>query len=336
MDTQNQPNQPPKRLKFSNIKCPVCHEEYSATYPSCPWCKEKERQRRIAAQSAKKKTARAQGHRASDEKENPPSERGADSGTQRKSGRRVAHTSRGGGYNRPAYLSKILFFAFTLGLIVAACTIVGSIIGPLLNYGTDPEVETDPSPSVEESYTPTVLPEVVDEPDVLPSTVTAISLSHYDVTLKGGESFTLESTLTPADADETVIWTSSDTNALSISLDGVVTNTNTGSSTLKVTVTATVGDISNECIVYCRSSSASTTTSSSSTTGTGNATVAAASGLRVRSGPSTDNDVITTLENGSVIMVLSTPTSGWYEISYSDESGVTQTGYASSSYINIG
>ncbi len=340
-------NQPPKRGRNDLIECPNCHEQYSPTYNRCPFCKEAARMAARPAAGARR--SRTEGERRprpeGEQRERRPRTEG-EQGEQRErrtdgerrprsgdgSGRRVARTTRGGGYGKKNNLSLILFFAITLALIIAACVVVGKIVGPLLNRGTTDEEDTSPSITETETdkdeveadvYVPQV-EDVVEEPSVI-----AITLSHADVTLGAGESFTLTANLTPSDADDTVVWTTS-SSAATVSLTGLVTNTNTGSSAAAVTVTATVGDVTAECIVRCKTTS---TVSASSTSGTGNATVVASSGLNIRSAPSTDGTLIGSLENGSSVTILSSPSSDWYEISYYDGSGTVQTGYASSSYI---
>ncbi len=334
-------HQPPRRSKPDIIQCPNCKEEYSTTYRRCPFCNDGSRgsARSAAAgaaasrSSAPRRSGEEPRERRTDGERRSDGERRRSSQSTESRGRRVARTTRGGGYGKPAYLNQIIFFAVTLSLIIAACVVVGKVIGPLLGRDTDKEVESSVSTSVDEQedITPDVVitPEVV-EPEPV-STVVAIGLSASDVTLGAGESFTLNATLSPADATDTIIWTT-DSSAATVSLAGLVTNTNTGSGSVAVTVTATVGDVSASCIVRCKSSSAS---SSASTTGTGNATVVASSGLNIRSGPSTDDAIIASLENGSAVTVVSTPATGWYEISYYNASGTLQTGYASSSYITV-
>ena len=67
-------------------------------------------------------------------------------------------------------------------------------------------------------------------------------------------------------ADATVTWASSDESALTVTQDGMITNVNTTGDLVKVTVTATAGDKTAQCTVYCRGSG---TSSSGSTGGQG-------------------------------------------------------------------
>ncbi len=360
-------NQPPKRGRNDLIECPNCHEQYSPTYRRCPFCKEAariaarpapsagtrrprtegeqgERRTRSSEEQGERRTrsSEEQGERRTRSSEEQGERRARSSEEQRErrprtsegSGRRVARTTRGGGYGRSNHVGQIIFFAVTIILIISACVVVGKVVGPWLNRDADEdEVESSTSTTVEPDDT--TVPDIVVTPpveDVVPETeVIAITLSHADVTLSSGESFTLTAALTPSDADDAVVWTSS-SSAATVSLTGLVTNTNTGSSSVTVTVTATVGDVTAECIVRCKPVGG-TTSSSSTSSGTGNATVVASGGLNVRSAPSTDGTLVGSLANGSSVTILSTPTSGWYEISYYGESGGLETGYASSSYI---
>ena len=57
--------------------------------------------------------------------------------------------------------------------------------------------------------------------------------------------------MVPADAE--ITWSSSDESAATVSPEGVVSNVNTGSSQVKVTITATAGDKTAECVVFCLS-----------------------------------------------------------------------------------
>lgn len=311
MATQRQPSS--KDGKNDMIECDYCGEVYSSTYRSCPFCQETRRSTRR-------------------------SDSGGGGGNATPSGRRVAaKTTRGGGYGKTSQLQMILFIVVSLALIIGACFVVGKTIGPLLSRDSDDdEIDTsitttvDPDETVE-TEEDTTLDVVI--PDVVVPSVTAITLSHSDVTLGAGESFTITSTLSPADSDETVTWTSSSSSA-TVSLSGVVTNTNTGSSSVAVTITATAGDVTAECIVRCKAIS-STSSSTDSVTSTDSATIYGASaGLNVRSGAGTSYDVIASLTNGTQVTILDNSTSGWYQISFYDGDGNQLTGYVSSDYVS--
>lgn len=67
--------------------------------------------------------------------------------------------------------------------------------------------------------------------------VTSLTLDKSDFTLQAGESATIQAAVVPADAE--ITWSSSDESAATVSPEGVVSNVNTGSSQVKVTITAT-------------------------------------------------------------------------------------------------
>lgn len=342
MATQNQP--PKKNSRNDTVECPNCHELYSTTYRRCPFCRElavMPTRRSESPRSSQSQSPRSsQPQRTSDGRSRKPdsNQHPRSTTTNRDSrdsrGRRVARTTRGGGYGKPAYLNQIIFIAITLALIIAACWVVGKTIGPLLGSKSDKDPDTSTSTTVEPDTTDEfIIPEVEEpvEEEPVVSDVIAITLSSSDVTLPGGDSFTLTVTTTPADAEGTIVWTTDNSSALSVSLAGVVTNTNTGSSTVPVTVTATIGDVSASCIVRCKPSS-STTASTTATSGA-NATVNASGGLNVRSSPSTDGTLLSSLANNSRITIISSASDDWYEIYFVNSSGTEQAGYVSKSYV---
>ncbi len=315
MATQRQSSS--KSGKNDVVQCDYCGEVYSSTYRHCPFC---------------------------DETNSPPSRSSGSSsgsGSSHKSsstsrGRRVARTTRGGGYGKPAYINQVIFFVTTLALIIAACFVISWTVGPLLNRDDVDDPDTSITTDVDE---PDDSSADVDEPDVvIPEpdpvvSVTAITLSHADVTLSAGESFTITPTIFPADTDVSVVWSSSSGSA-TVSLSGLVTNTNTSGSSVAVTITATAGDVTAECIVRCKPISSTSTTTTTTTTGSAVISNASA-GLNVRAGAGTTYDIIASLENGTQITVLDSSTSGWYQISFIDGDGDTTTGYVSSSYVTI-
>lgn len=305
--------------KNEMVACDYCGEVYSSTYRTCPFCDESNHRSRRTSEGGTKE--------------------GGTSTTSR--GRRVAKTTRGGGYGKPAYLNQVIFLVVTLVLIIAACWIVGKTIGPLLNRDdptVDPSIGTTVDPDDDGgTTTPDIVePDITVDPDdsvVIQPTVTAITLSHSDVTLSSGETFTLTPTVSPASSDAAVTWTSS-SSAATVSLSGLVTNVNTGSSTTKVIITATAGGVSSECIVYCKPGASDSSTGSVTTNRTGVVSGASA-GLNVRAGAGTTFDIIASLSNGNEVTVLDTSTSGWYQISFTNSTGNTATGYVSSTYITL-
>lgn len=53
-------------------------------------------------------------------------------------------------------------------------------------------------------------------------------------------------------------------------------------------------------------------------------------GLRMRSGPSTEDSVLTTLEKGTVVAILDDSLEGWYEVSYNGKAG-----YVSADFLQV-
>lgn len=62
--------------------------------------------------------------------------------------------------------------------------------------------------------------------------------------------------------------------------------------------------------------------------------VNASSGLRVRSGPGTSNEIVASLLNGNTVQVVSDAGGGWYEITFSGSGGATMRGYIMGEYIS--
>ena len=316
-------NQEPIR-RNDVIRCEQCGEDYSVTYKRCPFCDER------------------------------PDRPGV-------SGRRVA-----GGAN-PLHLISL---AASLALIAAAAVIVFTTVAPLLgdkDPKPDPSVSvstpdtslpdvsapnTDipnvvlPSISLPDASEPDVsLPDVSEpEPPVVSQNVTSIKLNKTDFTLQANEDYTFKVTTSPADAK--VTWSSSNESAAVVSADGVVTNVNKGSSQVKVTITATAGDKTAECTVYCRGGSSGNVAPSNPSTPSGSGSSGsvanktgkisgASNGLNVRSGPGSSNEALASLHNGVSVTILEDTGTGWYKIAYSGVGGKTATGYVSKDYVTL-
>lgn len=301
-------NQEPNR-RNDVIRCEQCGEDYSVTYKCCPFCDERPGRPRAGV-----------------------------------SGRRVA----GQGANPLQVVGLVL----SLVLIISALFIVFSTISPLLSdkdpvssqsqssvsasvSQSDPDI-SDPDTSVPDVSSPDASMDgdvsQPEDPVVNNTTVKSIQLSSADITLSANETHTLKVTVDPSDAK--VTWTSSDKKAAIVDENGKVTNVNTGSSQVKVTITATAGDKSAQCTVYCRGGSGSSSDSPSSAAKAG--TVSGADGgLNVRSGPSSSNEVIASLSNGASVTILEDSGSGWYKISFSGIGGKDTVGYVSKNFISV-
>ena len=319
------------------IRCEFCGEDYSVTYRRCPFC---------------------------DDKAGVPMDSRVRSS--KKGGRRVAPTNkRGGGYGGAVRPVQVIGIALSIILIIAAIYIVYSVLAPLFGGGeggvSTPDVSVSqsdvstPDVSVPDVSTPDVsTPDVsvpdVSEPVVVPLVkATGVTLSASDVTAKANESFTLRATITPANTDDAVVWSSSDESVAKVDQNGVVTNVNTASGQKSVTITVRVGDVSAACTVRCKGGStgsaqpsattqpSGTTTQPSGTTTKVNAEgVINASGVNIRSTPEIKSDnVQASATNGAVVKVLEKVGSDWYKISYTVVGSQTATGYISQKYVTV-
>ena len=298
------------------IRCERCGEDYSVTYKRCPFCDER------------------------------PSRGGI-------SGRRVAE------HSGPVNPIQVITVAVSLIVIIAALFIVFTYIGPLLfgnsdsggssqidssqtggsgdlsqtgggsgSGASDPGAGSDPGGGD------------VSQPADPSASVTSIALNRTDCTLRYGEPFTMEASLTPAGTGAQVTWSSSDPAVLSIDAEGNIKNQNSGTSTVAVTVTAVCGDQTATCVVRCRpaqSESEEPDEPDSQPSGglapnTQATVVNAGSGLNVRSGPGTSYDKVASLSNGNKVIVVEAAADGWYCIDY----GNGQTGYVLGDYLSAG
>lgn len=281
------------------IRCEKCGEYYSVTYKRCPFC---------------------------DERPAKPSHRAGQKGG---SGRRVAGSS---GRVNPL---QVLGLIGSLVLIIAALYIVFNAVAPMLGH-KDPKPNDKSDVSVSSSLEDPAKPDGSEDnkPPVDPvkpqgPAVTGIALDKKEFSLPVNESWTLKATVTPADATEKVVWKSDKPDVLRVDENGVVTNINKSASQVKVTVTATCGDKSVQCIVYCRGASATDKPG----TGTGGVITGAENGLNIRSGPSSSNEAIASLNNGTAVTILEDTGTGWYKISFVGVGGKATEGYASKDYI---
>lgn len=305
------------------IRCEKCGEDYSVTYKRCPFCDE----RPVRSSGAK---------------------------PIRFGGRRVA--GGGGGYNgnrvNPLQIAGLVL---SLVLIIAALYIVFTAIGPLLGKdkpddksGSQSQSSVSTSQSAPGSSSSADSSGDVSVPEQQPPVVavTSLTLSNSDFTLRANESHKIDATVTPSDA--VITWTSSNESAAKVGTDGTVVNVNTGSAQVKVTITATAGDKTAQCTVYCRGGSTGTATPPSTTTpgtttpgtslssGSTGRVTNAEYGLNVRSGPGSSYDAIASLTNGSTVTILEDTGSGWYKVTFVGNGGRDAEGYVSKDYISAG
>ena len=241
------------------------------------------------------------------------------------------------GYTARSPLRLVVLIG-SLVLILAAAFIVFSKVAPLLgSKNPDPGVE---APGVEEPMTPEetpVIPEVVKpaNPDAVPAN--AVVLSRTDMTLAPGEKFSILATVSPADTTDTLVWSCDKPDILTVNQDGSVVNNNATGEKVTVTVTATAGGVTAECIVRCNSGPKAVTpdTPSTDTPAVGvNAqgkVSGAGNGLNVRSGPGSNYSKVASITNGTKVTVLEDSGNGWYKIDY----GSGKIGYVSSKYITV-
>ena len=298
-------------------RCPVCGEKYSDTYRSCPFCEEEE--------------ALSQGDRI------------------RRSGRGGKRVSR----QQPNLLSPILIVL----ILVMACLLVyllfGDKIMEKLNKDETPtppvseEIEAKP-PVVDGSGTSddgTEDPDDTQEPvsentdmdyekaSQLPA---GLTLSTTDFSLfTAGETHTIK----VSGGNGTYQWFSQDEGVASVDDSGTVTAVSKGD----INIVVTDGEKQGTCIVRVRASgtAAPSTTTPSTGTGTQSGSLKAGSavvvnggnGVRVRSGPGTNYEVLASVPNGGSVQIVESAGDGWYKITFSGTGGAATTGYMKGDYL---
>lgn len=180
-----------------------------------------------------------------------------------------------------------------------------------------------------------------------------------DVTLRpgaGSNQYQLNVAVTPADWGGTITYRSSDSSLATVSPTGLITHAKpdvTGNH--RVIITAQAGTLEVECTVYITGASSSQASNPPAsdppaqsdppvatqppsggnvTVGRTGTIVGADSGLRVRSGPGTNYEVVASLLNGNTVTVVADAGGGWYQISFSGSGGSTMTGYIMGEYIS--
>lgn len=346
------------------IHCNACGEDYSSTYRRCPFCGE-----RVNARSTSNDDDDYEddgyvfdGQAYFDDPEGTEEQESASSG-----GRRLSAPAKRGRFDSTpiANWPRLVTYAFSLVIIIAALVIVFTVFYPMIHSNNDPMGgnTSDPNPGVSDSVPPSDEPsdpvgEPSDDPEpsdpvVEPSTdpgLTSIKLSTYDFTLYENEWHRIGVTLDPEDWAGELVWTSSNEEYATVDSTGKVTNVNKTTSLRRVIITVTAGNISESCTVYCRGVAAAEPSPSTSTEpvdpseqpseradlvpGTEGYIVGASGGLRVRSGPGTTYSVQASLVNGNKVTIVEEAENGWYRISYST-SGGTATGYIMGDFIAV-
>lgn len=316
-------------------RCPVCGEKYSDTYRDCPFCEEEE-----ALQDG-------------EEIRRSP-----------KRGRRAAH---GRQYNviTPTLIVLILIMS---GLLIYL------LYGDKLAAKFGKDGEKDPTPPIENVTEPNIQqpdgqtqPEdpdgvMPDDPDdTTPSTDTptttpsaartdydkamalpgGLGLSTTDFTLKAvGETATIRVT---SGGSGGYTWISEDEGIASVDQNGKVTAVSKGT----VNIVVSDGSKKGVCIVRCSVTGSApattpatpTTPTTTPSTGSGLKVGAAVvvnggNGVRVRSGPGTNYDILATVPNGADIQIVESAGNDWYKITFSDVGGVTTPGYMKGEFLS--
>lgn len=236
---------PTKRTPGSRpglIHCDNCGEEYSASYKRCPFCDD------------------YQDDYADD------SDTAASGG-----GKRLAASNkRGGGYGRTSPL-KVIGIILSLAVIAAAVWIVVTKLLPAIHRGnmdgTDPnDSAASAPPTVSEPVSPSGEPAAVvsddgtEEPEESEPVdgvgAVGFTLDKTDVTLEPDQVWSPVVTFTPEGSTGQLTWTSEKPDIATVSAIGEITNRNTGSSQVSVTITATLPNgTSHSCIVRCKGGS---------------------------------------------------------------------------------
>ena len=314
-------------------RCPVCGEKYSDTYKDCPFCEEEEALRE---------------------------------GEKLRRGRRAAPRSRQFSLITPTLIVLIFIMA---GLLVYL--LYGDQLKEKFQKGgedvtppTEDVTPVKPEPVQPENPEPVqpdkpdvTEPEPDDTPDSEPGTMpeapsdtttttdygkmmalpSGLKLSTEDFTLRSvGETATIKA----SGGSGSYTWASEDDGVASVDQNGKVTAISKGT----VNVVVSDGSKKGVCIVRCNVSGSAATTPSTGNTGTTTATgsglkagsakvINGGNGVRVRSGPGTNYDVLATIPNGGSVKIVESAGDGWYKITFSDVGGVTKTGYMKGEFL---
>ena len=295
-------------------RCPVCGEKYSDTYRDCPFCEEEEALRE---------------------------------GAKLRRGRRAAPRSRQFSLVTPTLIVLIFMMAGLLVYLLYGdqlkekfrkggedATPPTEDVTPVKPQPTEPDV-TEPEPGDTPDSEPGTMPETPTDTTTttdygkmmaLPS---GLKLSTEDFTLRSvGETATIRA----SGGSGSYTWASEDDGVASVDQNGKVTAISQGT----VNVVVSDGSKKGVCIVRCNVSggAATPTTPSGSSLKAGSAKVVnGGNGVRVRSGPGTNYDILATISNGGSVKIVESAGDGWYKITFSDVGGVTTTGYMKGEYL---
>ena len=318
-------------------RCPICGEKYSDTYRDCPFCEEEE-----ALLEGEEIRRNIHG------------------------GKRTAHGGRRFSLITPTLIILIIIMAALLIYLLrdGKDTADDPVDKPPVEDVVQDDVAETPDPDEgteepddsqtgvmpEDDGTDPVPPEETEEPDdaAEPEDTTAseyetmaklpdgLSLSTEDFTLRElGETHTIQA----SGGSSSYKWYSEDDGIASVDQNGKVTAVSGGITH----VLATDGNKKAVCIVRVSASGTlapSTGDSGSSSTESGSGLKAGSAivvnggnGVRVRSGPSTNHEILATVPNGADIQVVKSAGDGWYEIKFDNIGGVSTTGYMKGEFL---
>ena len=311
-------------------QCPICGEKYSDTYKKCPFCEEEK-----AMQEGKRLRRNTRG------------------------GKRSVQKS-------PNLLTPMLIILILIMAALLVYLLFGERFAKLPDIEkqpetpvedvqpeqpeipdvqepvqgedpSDPTTETPAEPETPDTTTPVAPPITSNaEYEAAANLPKGLKISTEDFTLKKiGETANIQ----VSGGGGTYRWYSKDIGIASVNQKGTVTAVAKGTTTVLVTD----GYKMAECIVRVSgigtvAPSTGTTAPSEGTTSSGlkagaAKVINAGSGVRVRSGPSTNHEILATVQNGADIQVVKSAGDGWYEITFSNVGGVKTTGYMKGDFL---
>ena len=304
------------------IRCPKCGEKYSDTYRECPFCEEEEAL--LDGEEIRRSPRR---------------------------GRRAAH-SRQFNLITPTLIVLILLMAGLLIYLLYGDKLAEKFGGekapetPVedVTPGTMPE-----EPDVQEPDDPSgIMPEEPDTPpqdepeqpaeqepsdyETAAKLPNGLSLSTTDFTLKSlGESHTIR----VSGGSSTYQWMSQDDGIASVDQNGKVVAVSNGT----VNVLVTDGSKKAVCIVRVNAAGGTTTTTPAAPAESGAlkagpaVVVNGGNGVRVRSGPGTNYEILASVSNGADIQIVESAGDGWYKVTFSGAGGKITTGYMKGDFL---
>nr|WP_326127265.1 SH3 domain-containing protein [uncultured Oscillibacter sp.] len=327
-------------------RCPVCGERYSDTYRYCPFCEEEDLDREEEARRAPSRSGRRVG----------------------------VGSGRQPNLVTPVLVVLILLMAALLVYLLWGDKIAAKFDKdkePDSKPGVEDPVEPDQKdPAAQEPSDPTVTDPNVTTPEepggempegpdtntpggtttqpagptdsygaasALPGGLTYTNIRDNDFTRGVSEGVYQ---LKVSGGSGTYTWMSEDPGIASVDSSGNVTPLAAGITHILVT------DGSRKAVCTVRvtggGSAPSTTPTTPTTPSTGGGTLKAGpatvinggNGVRVRSGPGTNYDILATVPNGGSVQVVQSVGNDWYEITFSNVGGVTTSGYMKGEFLS--